>query len=476
MSLSGITARKIRPAVAINYAIDPEKTTASVIRYDRDGRRIPAKKRYVTGLNCDPDLAAEQFDDFKDYWGRITGTDKKGGVTCYSAYLAFQKGEVDPDKAHRIGVELAKRMWGKDTEVVIATHLNTDRLHCHFVINSVSFPDGAKIHDLRKGNWALIEAANRICRENGLETVEVVYGRKGNRAEHIAEAEGKPSMRNLIRWDIDRAVGRSFTMSEFYGCMEKMGYEILLGDSRWRDGAGLKPPGSRYFYSFRLLGKEYTIDMIAQRILETDKRNEELPRAEILQKAAEERDRRNGLGTGTGLPGLFRRYTTELDLILEYPVLVEQVPFSIRRDLIHTERLEKILDLLERNTIMTPSELVEFTSEAEKEIAFRRKQRSRYYQRMQKYTKTAYPEENERLSAEARQMTPEIVEMRKDIRLLKFAQEYAARIPSELDYLMLQQEQITRDEEHGRKEEDMRDEQLLAGRGGSGREDEPSGN
>ena len=45
-----------------------------------------------------------------------------------------------------------------------------------------------------------------------------------------------------------------------------------------------------------------------------------------------------------------------------------------------------------------------------------------------------------------------------------------------MEQRLLQQEQITRDEEHGRKEDDMRDEQLLAGRGGSGREDEPSGN
>ena len=41
-------------------------------------------------------------------------------------------------------METAKRMWGTEYEIVVTTHLNTDNIHNHFVVNSVSFKDGLK--------------------------------------------------------------------------------------------------------------------------------------------------------------------------------------------------------------------------------------------------------------------------------------------------------------------------------------------
>lgn len=57
------------------------------------------------------------------------------------------KGEITPQKAHDIGVEYAKRVWGDKYEVIVTTHLNTDCYHNHFVVNSVSFVDGKSIID-----------------------------------------------------------------------------------------------------------------------------------------------------------------------------------------------------------------------------------------------------------------------------------------------------------------------------------------
>ena len=45
---------------------------------------------------------------------------------------------------HEIGVALARKVWGKRFQVLVATHMNTDNLHNHFVINSVSYVDGKK--------------------------------------------------------------------------------------------------------------------------------------------------------------------------------------------------------------------------------------------------------------------------------------------------------------------------------------------
>jgi hypothetical protein len=87
---------------------------------------------------------------------------KIGGNTAYHGYQSFSKGEVTAGIAHQIGCECARRLWGERYEVVVATHLDKECIHNHFVINSVSFVDGKKyttvgILPLTSGNlrWTL---------------------------------------------------------------------------------------------------------------------------------------------------------------------------------------------------------------------------------------------------------------------------------------------------------------------------------
>lgn len=72
---------------------------------------------------------------------------KLDGNVAYHGYQSFNIGEVTPEEAHKIGMETAKRMWGKNFEVVVTTHLNTENLHNHFVVNSVSFRTGRKFEN-----------------------------------------------------------------------------------------------------------------------------------------------------------------------------------------------------------------------------------------------------------------------------------------------------------------------------------------
>lgn len=130
----------------IDYAKNPDKTTAKeyldddlydALRYvENDGKTD--RKMYVTALNCSKSMAYEQMTAVKRKYG------ERGKVVAYHGYQSFAAGEVMPEEAHRIGVETARRMWGDRFQVVVTTHLNTDNLHNHFVINSVSFKDGGK--------------------------------------------------------------------------------------------------------------------------------------------------------------------------------------------------------------------------------------------------------------------------------------------------------------------------------------------
>lgn len=67
---------------------------------------------------------------------------KKGGILLWHGYQSFKPGEVTPEEAHKIGLELAQKLWGDDYEVLVCTHLDTAHIHNHFVVNSVSWRTG----------------------------------------------------------------------------------------------------------------------------------------------------------------------------------------------------------------------------------------------------------------------------------------------------------------------------------------------
>ena len=52
-----------------------------------------------------------------------------------------------PEQAFEIGKATARRMWCDKYQVLVTVHLNTDNVHCHFVVNPVSFKDGTKFQN-----------------------------------------------------------------------------------------------------------------------------------------------------------------------------------------------------------------------------------------------------------------------------------------------------------------------------------------
>ncbi len=112
------------------------------------------------------EIARQQMELTKRQFGDTAG------IVAFHAYQSFPPGEVTPEECHAIGVELARRLWGDRFQVLVATHLNTDCCHNHFVLNSISFVDGKRYNDCRKTYRALQKASDTLCREHGLSVVE----------------------------------------------------------------------------------------------------------------------------------------------------------------------------------------------------------------------------------------------------------------------------------------------------------------
>ena len=102
-------------------------------------------------------------------------------IVCYHGFQSFKHGEVTPEQAHEVGVKLAERMWGDRFQVIVATHLNTDCLHNHFVVNAVSFADGMHYHDNKANLRLLRQRSDELCREYALSRARNTPVRTGQR-------------------------------------------------------------------------------------------------------------------------------------------------------------------------------------------------------------------------------------------------------------------------------------------------------
>ena len=125
----------------LDYAANPDKTEydalAKTLHYaENDAKtKLNESAQLVTGIHCRADHAWEDMRAVQERFG------KTDGVVALHAYQSFREGEVTPEPCHEIGMALARKVWGRRFQVLVATHMNTDNLHNHFVINSVSYLD-----------------------------------------------------------------------------------------------------------------------------------------------------------------------------------------------------------------------------------------------------------------------------------------------------------------------------------------------
>ncbi len=256
----------------VDYAANPDKTTEfttddlqglrDVMDYATQNYKTE-EQRYVSGVNCIPEIARDQMMLVKRQFG------KEGGIAAFHGYQSFAPGEVTPEQAHAIGVELARRLWGNRFQVVVATHLDRAHIHNHFVLNSVSFVDGKKFNDC-KATYALMRrTSDELCREHGLSVIEAPeQGRTMSYDTWEAKQKGKPTWYSQIRRDVDAAIARSFLFEHFIADLERQGYTVKRGKY-----IAVRPPGKARFVRLKTLGDNYTEEAVRQRI----RRHEQMP-------------------------------------------------------------------------------------------------------------------------------------------------------------------------------------------------------
>lgn len=125
-----------------------------------------------------------------------------------------------------------KWYWGERFQVIVATHLNTECLHNHFVVNSVSYIDGKHYHDNKKNLRLLRQRSDELCREYSLSVIEHPSGRKKPYVLCQAEKNGLPTRDTVARQAVDEAISKSFTLKDFDRQLSEMGYRINFDPNR----------------------------------------------------------------------------------------------------------------------------------------------------------------------------------------------------------------------------------------------------
>ena len=145
--------------------INPIKSTLNLaIDYIAKIERI-----LVSSFKCHPSTAHIQFMKTRE------DNDTKGTVLARHLILSFLPGEVDPIKAHEIGMELCKKILKEDYEFVLATHVDRRHIHNHIIFNNVNYTTG-KCYQSNKITYHKIRyQSDELCKENKLSVIDEYY-------------------------------------------------------------------------------------------------------------------------------------------------------------------------------------------------------------------------------------------------------------------------------------------------------------
>ena len=431
MAATRIWSIKGRLDSVINYVTNPEKTDGSkytdtelqaladVIDYAEDGAKTH-NKVYVSGINLSPNIARNQMVMTKLQFGK---TDK---ILAYHGYQSFLSGEVTPNQAHEIGVELARRLWGDRFQILITTHLDKEHLHNHFCLNSVSFVDGKKFRGGSKAYWQMRAESDKICAEYGLSVIKNP-GKGKNYAEWKAEHDGRPTIRGQIKEELDEIIKCSYTYEQFRKILKQRGYEVKR-DVKY---VALKPAFSQRYIRLKSLGKNYSEEVIRQRIIAA--RNG----IRALDKPKSDYNAWLNKYEPTKLHGFKALYFHYLYLFgkIRKKETPQRVSFYMREELTKFERYQKQFRFLYDNDIETVEQLTIFQGNVENKIDELTIRRSKLYDKTDSKT-------------EIKTINAELRELRKDVRTcnnifidaerIREHTEYVARLEKEANELQKQ--------------------------------------
>ena len=240
MAVTKIKPVKSTLSKALDYIENPDKT---------DGKML------ISSFGCSYETADIEF----GY--TLSQALDKGNNLAFHLIQSFAPGEVDYEKAHEIGKQLADAVTKGQHEYVVTTHIDKGHIHNHIIFCAVNFVDHHKYNSNKRSYYGIRNMSDKLCRENGLSVVVPGKGSKGKSyAEYQAEKTGT-SWKGKLKTTVDALIPQVSSFEELLTRLQAAGYEIKPGKY-----VSCRAPGQERFTRLKTLGADYTEEAIRERI------------------------------------------------------------------------------------------------------------------------------------------------------------------------------------------------------------------
>ena len=254
MAVTKIKPIKSTLSKALDYIQNPDKT---------DG------KMFVSSFGCSYETADIEFGF------TLAQAIEKGNNLAHHLIQSFEPGEVDYEKAHAIGKQLADAVTKGQHEYVLTTHIDKGHIHNHIIFCAVNFVDYHKYNSNKRSYYGIRNMSDKLCRENGLSFVVPGKGSKGKSyAEYQAEKVGT-SWKGKLKIAVDTLIPQVSSFEELLSRLQAAGYEIKPGKY-----VSCRAPGQERFTRLKTLGADYAEEAIRERIEDRRTRTANAPKAE----------------------------------------------------------------------------------------------------------------------------------------------------------------------------------------------------
>ena len=198
------------------YVSQDEKTL------DENGSQL------ISGQNCTPQLVSQEFQATRDM------CHKESPVWFYHYVQSFSPDEViTGEQAQQLAKEFAAKAW-PDSEVLIATHLDAEHIHTHFIVNAVCWESGKMLRQGPNTLRSLRQLSDELCLKHGFSVLPQQKKKQsqgmGTR-EYRSAAKGESWKFRLMN-AIDQCMRYASTREDFISLMESEGYQVRWSASR----------------------------------------------------------------------------------------------------------------------------------------------------------------------------------------------------------------------------------------------------
>ncbi|MEY8312260.1 relaxase/mobilization nuclease domain-containing protein [Oscillospiraceae bacterium 42-9] len=200
----------------VKYVLQERKTV------EADGWQL------TSGINCSPQFAAQEFKATRAAYH------KDSPVWFYHYTQSFLPEEpITGEQAHELAKEFAEKAW-PDSQILVATHVDREHIHSHFVVNSVCYESG---YMLRQGPTTLKKLrklSDEICVAHGFSVLppDPPKHSKQLSTHEYRSMDKNQSWKLQLMIAVEDAMAVARSREHFIKLLKRMGYQVKWTDER----------------------------------------------------------------------------------------------------------------------------------------------------------------------------------------------------------------------------------------------------